>query len=58
LAEWRVRATAARLYEQLGRTAESADHQLRLAETLSRLSGSLSEADGLRQSLLYNPAAQ
>ena len=58
LAEWRVRATAARLYEKLGRAAESADHQRRLAETLSRLSGSLSEADGLPRSLLDNPASQ
>jgi DNA-binding winged helix-turn-helix (wHTH) protein len=56
LAEWRVRATAAHLYEQLGRASEADDHQRRSAETLNRLAGSLSEADRLRQSLLVNLA--
>jgi len=45
LAEWRVCATAAQLYEQVGRTDEAADHRRRSAETLSRLAGSLSEEE-------------
>jgi len=57
LAEWQVCATAAQLYEQLGRTTEAADNKRRSAETLSRLAGSLSEADRLRQSLLAIPTA-
>jgi hypothetical protein len=52
LAEWSVCATAGRLYEQLGRTTEAADHKRRTAETLDRLANSLGEADQLRQSLL------
>ncbi len=52
LAEWRVCATAGRLYEQLGRATEAADHKRRSAETLNRLADSLDEADQLRQSLL------
>ena len=57
LAEWQVCATAAQLYEQLGRTTEAADNKRRSAETLSRLAGSLSEADRLRQSLPAIPTA-
>jgi hypothetical protein len=52
LAEWRVYATAGRLYELLGRTTEAAEHKRRSAETLNRLAESLGEADQLRQSLL------
>src|SRR5262249_2581714 len=52
LAEWRVRATAAQLYELLGRSTEAADHRRRSAETLNHLAGSLSDTDRLRQSLL------
>ncbi|HEY6381183.1 MAG TPA: hypothetical protein VIY07_05205 [Pseudolabrys sp.] len=52
LAELRVCATAGRLYEQLGRTTEAADHKRQSAETLNRLADSLDKADQLRQSLL------
>lgn len=58
LAEWRVCATAAQLYEQLGHTTEAADHRRRSAGTLNRLADSLGEGDRLRQSLDANMGAQ
>ncbi|MCI0390794.1 MAG: AAA family ATPase [Acidobacteria bacterium] len=58
LAEWRVCATAAQLYEQLGRTTDAAHHWRRSAEVLDRLADSLGEADQLRQSMGANPAVQ
>jgi hypothetical protein len=58
LAEWRVYATAAQLYEQLGRTTEAAHHWRRGAEALHLLADSLGESDPLRRSLLASPAAQ
>src|SRR4029079_9964704 len=40
LAEWRVCMTAAQLYEQLGRSAEAAQHSRRSAEVLRKLASS------------------
>jgi DNA-binding winged helix-turn-helix (wHTH) protein len=57
-AEWRVRATAAQLYEQRGHVAEAAPHWRRSADALDRLAESLVEDDRLRESLNTNPSAQ
>ena len=58
LAEWRVRAAAARIDEQLGRTAEAAEHRRRGLEIVTRLADSLEQTDRLRDSLLASPAVQ
>jgi len=58
LAEWRVCATTAQLYEQLGRVAEAARHWRRSADALDRLAESLDEDDRLRKSLNTDPSAQ
>jgi DNA-binding winged helix-turn-helix (wHTH) protein/tetratricopeptide (TPR) repeat protein len=57
-AEWRVCATAAQLYEQLGHIAEAARHWRRSADALDRLAESLGEDDQLRESLNTDPSAQ
>jgi DNA-binding winged helix-turn-helix (wHTH) protein/tetratricopeptide (TPR) repeat protein len=57
-AEWRVRATTAQLYEQLGHVAEAARHWRRSADALDRLAESLDEDDRLRKSLNTNPSAR
>jgi hypothetical protein len=58
LAEWRVCATAGRLYEQLGRATEAAHNLRRSAGTIKRLADSLGGAVPLRQSLLNGQSAQ
>jgi tetratricopeptide (TPR) repeat protein len=58
LAEWRVCATAAQLYERLSRAADAAQHWQRSAEVLSRLADSLGKDHHLRQSLLTNITVQ
>ncbi len=58
LAQWRVHATAARLYEQLGRKADAARCRMKSAAALRRLADSLGEAGELRQSLLTHPRIQ
>jgi DNA-binding winged helix-turn-helix (wHTH) protein/tetratricopeptide (TPR) repeat protein len=57
LAEWRVCATAGRLYEQLGRVTEAAHNLRRSDVALKRLADSLGGAVPLRQSLLNGQAA-
>jgi tetratricopeptide (TPR) repeat protein len=57
-AEWRVCATAAQLYEQLGHVAEATRHWRRSADALDRLAESLGEDDQLRESLNTDPSAQ
>ncbi len=55
LAEWRARVTAAQLYKQLGRTAESVRLWQRSAGVLRRLADSLSEGGLSCESLLAHP---
>jgi tetratricopeptide (TPR) repeat protein len=57
-AEWRVCATTAQLYEQLGHVAEAARHWRRSADALDRLAESLGADDQLRESLSAVPSAQ
>jgi hypothetical protein len=58
LAEWRVYATAAQLYEQRDHVAEATRHWRRSADALDRLAGSLGEDDQLRESLNTDPSVQ
>ncbi len=55
LAEWRVCATAARLYQQQGRKPDADHYWTRSAASLNRLAGSLADATELRASLLNHP---
>ncbi|MGH9847864.1 MAG: hypothetical protein ACREEM_54955, partial [Blastocatellia bacterium] len=58
LARWRVCATAARLYEQLGRKTDAARCRMKSAAVLRRLADSPGEAGELRQSLVTHPQVQ
>ena len=58
LAEWRVRATAARLHEQRGRAEKATQNRRRGLEVLNLLADSLDETDRLRASLLGSLAVQ
>jgi len=55
LAEWRVCATAAQLYQRRGDKAEARIYWTRSAAVLKQLADSLSEVPALRESLLNSP---
>ncbi|MGH9842519.1 MAG: hypothetical protein ACREEM_27575, partial [Blastocatellia bacterium] len=55
VARWRVYATAARLYEQLGRETDAAHCWMKSAAAIWQLADSPGETGELRQSLLTHP---
>ncbi|MEW6211558.1 MAG: AAA family ATPase, partial [Acidobacteriota bacterium] len=58
IAEWRVFATAAKVFESAGRKSEARQMWKRSAEVIRRLAASLIESDKLRRSFLHHPSVQ
>lgn len=58
LAQWRVYATAARLYEQRRATSKAKSYWRRSAAVLHQLADSLGDDDELRHTFLNHPSAQ
>jgi hypothetical protein len=58
LAAWRIYATAAELYESVGKTRKAAELRSRCEKTIEALAGMFDEDSPLRSSLVAGYAAE